>query len=113
MRANLMISASIENSRDFKRILEAKRCAAALYDFARDYKNSKFDVADRPQEGKFTLTVKWDSEEAEKHAKRLIRLAEGMEKEAREFYKSIGISICGEKLAESPVMNAGTPRHVI
>lgn len=101
MRTNLLINASVENSRDLMKIQEAKKYASALRGFARDFKYRKFDVADHPEDGKLTLIVEWNSEEAEKHAERLIELAEEMEKEASEFYKGIGIKIHGEKLEDS------------
>lgn len=57
MRTNLLINASVENSRDLMRIKEALDCAGKLRGFARDFTGRKFDVANHPIEGTFTLLV--------------------------------------------------------
>lgn len=101
MRTNLLINASVENSRDLTRIVEAKKRAAELRGFARDFKGRKFDIADKPEEDKFTLIIEWESEKAMKHAERLIELAEEMEQEANAFYEGIGIKIKGKSLEDS------------
>lgn len=101
MRTNLLINASAENSRDLKKIKEAKEHASALRTFARDFAGRKFDVADHPTEGTFTLIVEWNSEVAEQHAERLVELAKEMEKEATKFYRNIGIKISSDNMGES------------
>lgn len=102
MRTSILLHAEAENSRDLKRIADARRKASELQEFASEYKHRRFDIADDlPEEGEFALIVEWDSEAAERHAERLLELAEEMEKEAYGFYQSIGIRIKGGNLKET------------
>ncbi|MCM1218077.1 MAG: hypothetical protein NC548_26625 [Lachnospiraceae bacterium] len=75
-------------------ILEMKKAAQELEVRARRYKEHKFDNADSaPEEGEITLLIEYQSEEAKKHAERLVELMNEVEQEAREFYKAVGLTV--------------------
>lgn len=97
MRSNLIIRGSIEeSSRDFKEILEMKKAADDLAYKASTFKQYKFDNADeKPQPDEITILIEYQSEEAKKHAERLQELMNEAEKEARAFYKSVGLVVEG------------------
>lgn len=95
MRKNLLIRGTIEeNSRDFKKILEMKKAADDLAHKASLFNQYKFDNASEPPEpGEITILIEYQSEEAKKHAERLKELMDEVEREARAFYKTVGLVV--------------------
>lgn len=97
MRKNILIRGFIgEDGSDFRQILEMKKTAEELARQARRFKDYKFDNTDgEPKPGEITISMKYKSEKALKHAERLLGLMDEVAEEAREFYRSVGLEVEG------------------
>lgn len=95
MRTNLLLRGSIEEkSKDFKEILKMKKMAEELANRAGSFNTKKFDNTDEmPEPGEITLLIEYQSEEAKKHAERMKELMDEVEREARGFYKAVGLTV--------------------
>lgn len=92
MRKQMVLEIDAD-SEDLKEIKEMQEHIRRLEYFSKNYDIKKFIAKEAGVKNGLRIMIRFDSEEAEKHVERLMKLAKEMEKETKAFYRAFNLEI--------------------